>query len=294
MTPGAVGVSAEVEKPPPLGFRRWGEVCPGGVSPYTHRSVCVRTPLDLFPLLRSICSMPRRSSSSSPSTYPRRVVGYLRVSTDDQALGPVAQREALARWCAANGAELVAVFADLGVSGGAPLDRRPELLAALDALEAHGAGVLLVAKRDRLARDPVVAAMIEAAAERVGARVASAAGEGEGADPTAILMRRIVDAFAEYERLMIRARTRAALGVKKARGERVGSVPYGFRLAADGVHLEADPAEARAVELVRSLRAEGLSLRAIGERLAAAGCVPRGGGAWNPNTVRRIAAAVAA
>jgi DNA invertase Pin-like site-specific DNA recombinase len=222
------------------------------------------------------------------------VVGYLRVSTDDQALGPVAQREALARWCAANGAELVAVFADLGVSGGAPLDRRPELLAALDALEAHGAGVLLVAKRDRLARDPVVAAMIEAAAERVGARVASAAGEGEGADPTAILMRRIVDAFAEYERLMIRARTRAALGVKKARGERVGSVPYGFRLAADGVHLEADPAEARAVELVRSLRAEGLSLRAIGERLAAAGCVPRGGGAWHPDTVKRIAAAVAA
>ena len=52
-------------------------------------------------------------------------------------------------------------------------------------------------------------------------------------------------------------------------------VPYGFRLAADGVHLEEDPAEARAVALVRELRAEGLSLRAIG-RLLVARVSPRG------------------
>ena len=233
--------------------------------------------------------MPRRPS---PSPDAKRVVGYVRVSTDDQALGPVAQRDALARWCAAHGAELVDVFEDIGVSGAAPLDARPGLLAAVDALAERGAGVLLVAKRDRLARDPMVAAMIERLAERDGARVLSAAGEGtEGTDPTAILMRRIVDAFAEYERLMIRARTRSALAVKKGRGERTGSVPYGYRLAADGVHLEADPGEARAVALVRALRAEGLSLRAIGERLEAEGLRPRGGARWHPDTVARIAGA---
>jgi DNA invertase Pin-like site-specific DNA recombinase len=239
-------------------------------------------------------TMPR-TPQRSPAADPRKVVGYVRVSTDEQELGPVAQREALARWCAARGAELVAVCEDLGVSGGDGLDRRPGLLAALAALEEHGAGVLLASKRDRLARDPMVAAMVEAAAERVGARVLSAAGEGtEGTDPTSILMRRIVDAFAEYERLVIRARTRSALGVKKARGERVGSIPYGSRLAADGRTLEADPAEGRAVELVRELRAEGLTLRAIGARLEAAGCAPRGGGRWHPDTVARIAAAGAA
>lgn len=230
----------------------------------------------------------------SPRTDARRVVGYLRVSTEDQALGPEAQRAALVRWCSANGAELVATFEDRGVSGGAALDARPGMLAALDALADHGAGVLLVAKRDRLARDPMIAAMVEAAAERSGAHVVSAAGEGtDGADPTSILMRRIVDAFAEYERLIIRARTKSALAVKSGRGERVGQVPFGARLAADGVHLEANPAELRVLELVRELRAEGLSIRAIADRLDADG-VPARGGRWHPTTVARLLDRVAA
>jgi DNA invertase Pin-like site-specific DNA recombinase len=216
------------------------------------------------------------------------VVGYVRVSTDDQALGPAAQREALARWCALHGAELVSVSEDLGVSGAAPLDRRPGLLEALDALGTNGATVLLVAKRDRLARDPIVAAMIEASVAREGARVASAAEAGtEGDDPSAILMRRMVDAFAEYERHMIRARTRAALAVKRTRGERVGQVPYGSRLAADGVHLEEHPEEARVVALVDELHAAGVSTRAIAARLEADGA-PARGARWHRSTVRRL------
>jgi DNA invertase Pin-like site-specific DNA recombinase len=224
------------------------------------------------------------------------VVGYVRVSTDDQALGPVAQREALARWCTANGAELVACFEDTG-GGALPLDKRPGLLAAIDALEANGAGLLLVAKRDRLARDVMNAGMVERLAERVGARTRSVAGEGtegDAGDPAAMMLRGIIDVFAQYERAVIRARTRAALAVKKSRGERTGSVPYGYQLAADGRTLEPNAAEARAVALARELREEGMTLRVIGARLTAAGCIPRGGATWNPNTVARIVAAVGA
>lgn len=235
----------------------------------------------------------KRKRTTLP-TSPARVVGYVRVSTDDQALGPAAQREALARWCAAHGAELVAVLEDVGVSGAAPLDRRPGLLAALDALEPNGASVLLVAKRDRLARDPIVAAMIEASVAREGARVVSGAEAGtEGDDPTAILMRRMVDAFAEYERHMIRSRTRAALAVKRTRGERTGEVPYGWRLSSDGVHLEEHPEEARAVALVRELRAAGVSIRAIAARLEEAQA-PARGSRWHPTTVARLLERVAA
>src|SRR5690606_20526464 len=100
------------------------------------------------------------------------------------------------------------------------------------------AGLLLVTRRDRLARDVVKAAMIERLAARHGARVVSAAGEGEGDDPASSLMRRMIDAFAEYERAILKARTKAALAVKKARGERVGSIPYGKRLGSDGRTLE--------------------------------------------------------
>ncbi len=108
-------------------------------------------------------------------------------------------------------------------------------------------------------------------------------------------MRRIVDAFAEYERLLIKARTRAALAVKKARRERISrEAPYGWRLAAGGVHLEAHVAEQRVLELVREYRTRGLALRAIGARLEAEGHRPRSGGRWNPATLLSITRAALA
>ena len=233
--------------------------------------------------------MPRRTTKQNDPTI---AVGYIRVSTDDQNLGPDAQRAAMAAWCETHGVTLAEVHADHGVSGGAPVDKRPGLLAAVDALPACGAGLLLVAKRDRLARDVVVCAMAERLAEREGARVVSAAGEGtDGADgdPASLLMRRMVDAFAEYERAIIRARTRAALAVKKARGERVGHVPFGYRVADDGVHLVEDEDEQNVLGIVAEYRREGLSLRSVGERLTRRGILPRSGGKWHAQTVARVA-----
>jgi DNA invertase Pin-like site-specific DNA recombinase len=182
------------------------------------------------------------------------------------------------------------VFVDQGVSGGAALDKRPALMAALAVVKEHGAGVLLVAKRDRLARDTMLAAMIERMAERDGATVRTADGTGEGDAPEAVLMRRIIDAFAEYERLLIRARTKAALAVKKSRNERTGDIPYGSRLASDGVHLEGHDSEQQMIERVKQYRDSGLSLRAIGAQLDATGIRPRGGGRWHPQTVANVLA----
>jgi DNA invertase Pin-like site-specific DNA recombinase len=216
-----------------------------------------------------------------------RVVGYLRVSTDEQHLGPEAQRDALARWCSAHGAELVAVHQDLGVSGGAELEKRPGLLAALADLAAHGAGVLLVAKRDRLARDVMVAAMVERLAERSGARVLSADGIGDAQTPEGMLLRGMVDLFAQYERALIRSRTRAALAVKRSRGERIGKVPLGYSVDADGCHLVENPTEQQALALIRDLRAEGLSLRAVTARLNES-VTPSRGSRWHLRTVHRL------
>jgi len=219
---------------------------------------------------------------------PYKAVAYLRVSTEDQNLGPQAQQRAIAAYCKREGITLLATFTDHGVSGGAELDKRPALLDALDAIEEQEAGALIVAKRDRLARDVVIAATIERLVERAGARVRSADGVASEATPEGALMRTLVDAFAQYERAVIAARTKAALAVKSSRGERVGSIPYGKRLAADGVRLVNDPAEQKAVRLARKLRDKGLSLRAIGAELELAGHTPRGSGAWHPQTVSNV------
>jgi len=151
-----------------------------------------------------------------------------------------------------------------------------------------GAGLLVVAKRDRLARDTVAAAMIERLAARVGATVVTADGTANGDGPEAVLMRRLVDAFSEFEVAILRARTRAALAEKKAKGERVGDPPYGWRLADDGRHLEPNPEEREAVQLAAALRNEGLSYREVGERLVAAGHWPRKGGKWHTQTISRL------
>lgn len=223
-----------------------------------------------------------------PTTDPTLAVLYLRVSTSDQSLGPEAQVAAAERWARAEGVRVVATHADHGVSGGASLDRRPGLLAALDALKEHGAGLLVVAKRDRLARDPIVAAMVEAAAARVGARIVSAAGEGEGDDPAAILMRRMVDAFAEYERHMIKARTKAALAVKRSRGERVsGKAPFGYRFDDAGRALVPRHDEQRTIARVRELHGAGMSLNGIAAMLNRED-VPARGARWHATTIMRI------
>jgi|WetSurMetagenome_2_1015567.scaffolds.fasta_scaffold495460_1 DNA invertase Pin-like site-specific DNA recombinase len=198
-------------------------------------------------------------------------IGYVRVSTEEQSLGPEAQRTAIERWAAARGARLAAVFEDFGISGGAPAEKRPGLLAAIAALREHGAGLLVAAKRDRIARDTVIAAMVEQEASRAGATLTTADGASDGAGPEGALMRGIVDVFAAYERGVIKSRTRAALAVKRSRGERTGQVPYGFELAADGAHLIENAAEQAVIAEVRALRAAGLSLRAV-----AAECERRG------------------
>jgi site-specific DNA recombinase len=222
------------------------------------------------------------------TTDPKKVVGYVRVSTDEQALGPEAQREAMRVWCKANGAAMVAIHEDIGVSGGTPVEKRPGLNLALDALTAEAAGVLLVAKRDRLARDVLIGAVIERLVERLGARVLAADGTGNGDGPEQQLLRRLVDCFGEYERMVIGARTKAALRVKKARGERVGAVPLGYRLSADVSRIEPDAGEQEVISIVHALRDDGLSLRAIDEEIRARGHRPRGGGHWHVQTVLNL------
>lgn len=216
---------------------------------------------------------------------------YLRVSTAGQALSGVgldAQEDA----CRKAVGTLEGIYRDEGVSGKTGLDKRPALLDAIAAL-AKG-DTLIVAKRDRLGRDPLVVAMIESAVKRKGARIVSAAGEGtEGDSPTDILMRRMVDAFAEYERLVIGARTKAALQSKISRNERAGYIPFGSRLSVDGVHLEQDEAEQATIAKIETLRKGGMSLRAIADHLNSIGILKRGGEKWNHVNLHTICKRVA-
>lgn len=221
---------------------------------------------------------------------PKKAVAYVRVSTDDQRLGPEAQRAAIETWAAREQIAVTAWHFDQGVSGGSELDDRPGLIAALGEMRAAAAGVLVVAKRDRLARDVAVATTIERAVATCGARVVAADGVGNGDSPADAFMRTILDAAAQYERALIRARTKAALAAKRAKGERAGRVPFGFRLSPDGRTIEEDPREQAIVLRVRQLRAGGRTLREIVREIAGAGLVSRAGRPLGLTQVARLTA----
>ncbi len=220
-----------------------------------------------------------------------QAIAYLRVSTSQQAesqAGLNAQLDACNAYAERNGLQIEAVMEDKGISGSKGLEERPGLLEAVSLL--RKGDVLLVAKRDRLGRDPIAVAMIEAAISRKKARVVSTMGEGTDSDnPTDILMRRMVDAFAEYERLIIGARTKAALKAKKARGERVGKIPFGWNLASDGKTLLENPQEQKSISLMQQLRRSGMSIRQIAAELDKRGISTKNGnGKWTPKVVWTI------
>jgi DNA invertase Pin-like site-specific DNA recombinase len=221
--------------------------------------------------------------------------GYVRVSSEGQAesgLGIEAQRAAIQATASRLALDLAAIHEDAGLSGALALEDRPGLLAAVD--ELRKGDVLLVAKRDRLGRDVVGVALIERLVARKGARIVSAAGEGTEQDgPTGELMRTIIDAFAQYERALIRARTRAALRAKRARGEMTGSAPFGYRPAHDGRTLLPVPCELEVLAFVRARRDSGVSLRDIAAELNARNIPAKKGGAWVHTAVRSVLATAA-
>jgi DNA invertase Pin-like site-specific DNA recombinase len=80
---------------------------------------------------------------------------------------------------------------------------------------------------------------------------------------------------AELERGLVIERTTTAMAHKKALGQRVGDIPYGYQLADDGKTLQAHDGEQALIDAVRSARNRGLSQRAIVTELTRQGFTTR-------------------
>ena len=83
-----------------------------------------------------------------------------------------------------------------------------------------------------------------------------------------------------------------AMAYKAERGEYTGvEPPYGWRVSADGVVIEADEREQQVIAEACELRAAGLSLLEVGAELAVCGLLHRSGGRWNAVTVSALLSA---
>lgn len=221
-----------------------------------------------------------------------RIIAYLRVSTANQVedgAGLDAQLDACNTWASARGLEVAGVFQDAGVSGAKQPHERPGLMAAIAGLSKGD--ILLVYKRDRLARDMMASLMIDDLVKKAGGRIVSTQGEASEDDsPTGLFIRTVLDAVAQYERAMIKARLMAGRNAKKARGHRTTRIiPYGFMAdPADAGKIVRNETEQAILREAAMLRAEGLSLREVAEQLASRGIYARNGKPFAPTVLMNL------
>lgn len=205
---------------------------------------------------------------------PRRVVGYVRVSTNKQEVGPEVQAAQLRAWADLAGNWSLELRQESAASA-ATMDKRPVLAQALRDLREGHADVLAVSKLDRLTRSVADFSAILANAEREGWHVVCL---DLGVDTTTITgraMAQVTAVFAEMERRRISERVRESMArIKAETGKHMGR-PSEI----------SDEAITRAVFLYGL----GLSLQDVADVLNDEGIKTPRGGQWWP---ARVAAAL--
>jgi DNA invertase Pin-like site-specific DNA recombinase len=192
--------------------------------------------------------------------------------------GVDAQRGAIDNYLALAGFELAEEFIE--VESGGRIDR-PVLETALLACRRQKA-TLLVAKLDRLSRTVAFLSRL------VEAKVDFVAVDNPHANK---LMVHMLAAFAEHERDMIAARTKAALASAKARGIRLGNprLQETRPAAQAAITRRADQHCANVLPLISAIRQSGITTYAgIAAALDARGVQTDRGGRWHPATVRNL------
>jgi putative DNA-invertase from lambdoid prophage Rac len=148
-----------------------------------------------------------------------RIATYYRVSTDDQTTEP--QRLELLDYCRRRGWDRITEFSDV-ISGAKTA--RAGLDALMRGVRKHHFDAVLVAKLDRLGRSlPHLAQVIaEMDAHKTALVVTTQGIDTTESNPAGRLQMHVLMAVAEFEREMIRERTKAGLKAAVARGSALG------------------------------------------------------------------------
>lgn len=203
-----------------------------------------------------------------------QVIGYVRVSTDEQGLngaGLEAQRSAIRAECSRRGWQLLRIEED--VLSGKSLNR-PGLTRALEACRSGEAAGVVVAKVDRLSRSLVHFATLLEEAQARGFYVVALDIGVDMSTPAGELNANLMASVAQWERRIIGQRTRDALAVRRAQGVRLGRPP------------KISPQLAKRI---RSMRTRGKTLQAICDQLNREDIpTPQGGRTWRPSSLQAL------
>ena len=218
--------------------------------------------------------MPRARKTRTATRETKHVIGYVRVSTDqqvDSGAGLASQKAAIIAECERNGWHLAELIEDGGISG--KTLNRPGLQKALEMLNKGEADVLMAAKLDRLSRSVKDVCQVGDMAQHYGWHLSLLDARLDTTTPHGRAQLSMMATFAQLERELIAQRTREGLAEKKAQGVILGARPM---------------IEENTEELILSLRAEGKGMIAIAKELNARNVPTAKGGSWHGSTVRVV------
>jgi len=219
-----------------------------------------------------------------------KAIGYIRVSTEDQAREGVSldnQEAKIKAYCELKDMDLIEIIQDAGIS--AKNLNRPGVSKVLELARKKKIDAVVVYKLDRMFRSTVDALETTRLFDKWGIFFHSIQETLDTQSAMGRFFFTLTAALAEMERGIIGERTKAALSHKRAKGEKTGGdVPYGYSLAENGLLVE-NKAEQKAIRLIHELNQKGYSLREICRELEKEGHKTKTGKtSWNPKTVSMI------
>ena len=218
-----------------------------------------------------------------------KAIGYVRVSTDEQAksgLGLEAQIAKIKAYAELFDIELTEIIMDEGISG--KTLERDGLKRAIKMLKEKKAEGMVIAKLDRLTRNVAdLGTLVSTVFDK--AELYSVSEQINTKNAAGRLVLNVLVSVAQWERETICERTKDALQAKKARGEKTGgNIPFGFNVI--NGKLDRNEEEQAIISEIKSLKNKGLSLRKIAEALNGRGIATKNGKAWTAVQIQRIVA----
>jgi site-specific DNA recombinase len=222
-----------------------------------------------------------------------KTIGYVRVSTDEQAREGISlesQKAKIATYCELNDLELVEIIEDAGKSG-KDLNREG-IQSLMDEIKAHRIDAVVVYKLDRLSRRVRDTLSLMDLIEKKNIAFHSITERIDTKSAMGKFFLNIMASMNQWERDTISERTKDALQHKISKNERAGQIPYGWTLTENGNTLVENPREQKAISLICNLHDKGYSYRAICRELEAKHHKPIGA-KWHHQTIKNILAKAA-
>jgi DNA invertase Pin-like site-specific DNA recombinase len=212
-----------------------------------------------------------------------KAIGYARTSSATNVAGDseTRQRLAIEAYAKRAGYELVDWFYDADVKGADPVTERPGFRAMLERIAGNGVRTVIVESPDRFARDLIVQLTGHDCLKQLGVTLIAANAPDHFLEdtPTAVLIRQVLGAVAQFEKASLVAKLKGARDRKKAQTGKCGGRK---------TMLERNPL---IVQVAKQLSEEKhRSLREIAAELEAQGFVTKSGKPFQPGVVQDMLA----